>query len=157
MPMTEPWILGSTSSLIKQRKLLDCYFLRLNLIFRFYEVEPSACLYRIPFPIESGTAPYKYIHYIVKTLICQQQFDLQYLSEWSIFGLIIKAAMAITLEIGVGNLLAELFAHTFVFFNHLHSARTITAPLLQPLFDSGDDFFIFVQSYHTIPQIIQSL
>lgn len=43
---------------VRQRKPFVCYYLRLILIFRFYEDEPSACLYPAPFPIESGTAPY---------------------------------------------------------------------------------------------------
>ena len=43
---------------IRQRKPILCCYLRLNLIFRFYEDEPSACLSRTCFPIESGTAPY---------------------------------------------------------------------------------------------------
>ena len=53
----------------------------------------------------------------------------------SIFGLIVKTAMAIPLEIGICNLLSKLFAYAFILFNHLNSARTISAAGFETFFD----------------------
>ena len=53
--------------------------------------------------------------------------------------------MAIALEIGVGNLVAEFLAHTLILLRPLQPARTVSAGALQPLPDSGNNLFVFIQ------------
>ena len=53
--------------------------------------------------------------------------------------------MAIALEIGVGNLVAEFLAHTLILLRPLQSARTVSAGALQTLPDSGNNLFVFIQ------------
>ncbi len=58
--------------------------------------------------------------------------------------------MAVTFEIGIGDLRAELLAHTFVFRQFPNAARAIPAFGDQPGADLSHNFFIFVQSYFHI-------
>ena len=55
--------------------------------------------------------------------------------------------MAIALVILVGDLLAELAAHTLVLLGTLHTAGTVSARTLKSLLDCSDYFLILVLSY----------
>ena len=55
--------------------------------------------------------------------------------------------MAITLEIGVCDLLPEFLADALVFLATLQTAGAVTAGALQALFDHLNHFLIFVQPY----------
>lgn len=58
--------------------------------------------------------------------------------------------MAITFEIGVGYLLPELLAHTFIIFGTLAAAGAVSPRSFQPFADGFHDFFVFVKSDHNI-------
>ena len=51
------------------------------------------------------------------------------------FRFIVKQAMTVSLKIRIGDLIAELLAHTFVFLSLANSAGTITALGFKPLFN----------------------
>ena len=55
--------------------------------------------------------------------------------------------MAITGEIGVGDLLPKLLADALIFLRPLQTTGAITAGAGQAFFDSGNHFFIIVQAY----------
>ena len=55
--------------------------------------------------------------------------------------------MAITLEIGVGNLLPELLANALILLCALQAARAITAGALQAFFDPLDHFLVLIEPY----------
>ena len=54
--------------------------------------------------------------------------------------------MAVTLEIGVCDLLTEFFAHALVFLSALEPARAITTGSLQAFLYSLDYYCIFIES-----------
>ena len=54
--------------------------------------------------------------------------------------------MAVSLEIRVGNLIAELFAHANVFGYALNFARAIAVFCFEAFFDAADDFLVLVES-----------
>ena len=54
--------------------------------------------------------------------------------------------MAIALEIGISDLIAEFLTHTFIVFRLLQTARTIAVLHLQAFAHAGNDLFVFVQS-----------
>ena len=53
--------------------------------------------------------------------------------------------MAVALEIGVGNLVAEFLTHALVLLRPLQAAGAVSAGALQALPDSGNNLFIFIQ------------
>ena len=55
--------------------------------------------------------------------------------------------MAIALEVGVFDLLAELLAHTLGVGGALSAAGAVSARGLQPLLDGFDDLLVFVKCY----------
>ena len=55
--------------------------------------------------------------------------------------------MAITLIVGIGNLLPEFLADAFVFFRSLQTAGTVATGALQTFFDHLDHFFVIIQTY----------
>lgn len=66
--------------------------------------------------------------------------------------------MAVTLEIGVGNLIAELFAHANVFGYALNFARAIAVFSFQAFAYSRNDFFVFVKNnFHITPLIAAAI
>ena len=60
---------------------------------------------------------------------------------------IIQHAVAEALELGIGDLIAELLAHTFVFGCFFKSAGTVSILSLQPLAYCLNYFFVFIKSY----------
>ena len=54
--------------------------------------------------------------------------------------------MAVSLEIGVCDLLAELLANALVFFRPLESAGAVTAGTLQAVLYGLDYFLVFIES-----------
>ena len=60
--------------------------------------------------------------------------------------LVVEAAMAIAFKIGIGNLIAELLAHTVVFFGFQQTAGAIAFLFYKPHADFFDNVFIFVKS-----------
>lgn len=54
--------------------------------------------------------------------------------------------MAIALEVGVFDLGAKFRAHTLVFLGSRKAARTVSAGLLQALFDLCHDGSVFVET-----------
>ena len=70
---------------------------------------------------------------------------------FSILGFIIQHTMAVSLKLGVSNLIAEFLAHTFVFLGHLILARAVSALCLKSLFNACYDFLILVKPNHIIP------
>lgn len=65
----------------------------------------------------------------------------------SVFRFIIKHTVAESLKIRVCYLVAELFAHTAVFFGVLQSARAVAARSLQSLFYFCNYLCIIVEFY----------
>ena len=59
--------------------------------------------------------------------------------------------MAVSLKIGIGNLLAELLAHTLEVLGALKSAGTVSALLPEPLLYGCDYLLVFVQTdFHNL-------
>ena len=59
--------------------------------------------------------------------------------------------MAIALEIGVGNLVAEFLAHTLILLRSGQAAGAVAPCALQTLADGLDDLGILVETYlHTV-------
>ena len=54
--------------------------------------------------------------------------------------------MAVALEIGILDLLAEFLAHALIFLGLSYAAGTVAFLLFQPFLDGADDLFVFVQS-----------
>ena len=54
--------------------------------------------------------------------------------------------MAISLELGIGNLIAEFLADALVLLCTLQAAGAISAGTLQTVFDHLNHFLIFIQS-----------
>ena len=50
--------------------------------------------------------------------------------------------MAVPFEIGIGDLVAELLAHTLVFGRALQAARAVSSRHLQPLLDLRHDLLV---------------
>ena len=55
--------------------------------------------------------------------------------------------MAITLKIGVGHLLPEFLANTFVFLSPFQATGAVAAGALQTFLDHLDHFLVVVQTY----------
>lgn len=64
-----------------------------------------------------------------------------------IVGFVIKHTMAKAGEIWVLYLVAELSAHTFVFFCAFQTAWAVTAGAFQPFFDRVYDFLVWIEYY----------
>ncbi len=58
--------------------------------------------------------------------------------------LIIKHTMAVTLEIGVGYLLAEFFANAFVVFRFFAPTRAVSTALFQSVFYHFYNFNVII-------------
>jgi hypothetical protein len=54
--------------------------------------------------------------------------------------------VTIAFKVGVGDLIPEFLAHTFILGRPRQSARTEAARSLQALLDIPDDFLIFIES-----------
>ena len=54
--------------------------------------------------------------------------------------------MTVALEIGIGDLIAEFLAHTFVVLGLFEAAGTVAAARLQAFLDRLDDLGVLVQS-----------
>ena len=76
-------------------------------------------------------------------LICQHFFS--FFSK-KFLVLIIEQTVAITLEIGVCDLLPELFANALILLGTLQTAGAIATGTLQAFLDCFYDFRVFVQS-----------
>ena len=66
---------------------------------------------------------------------------------WRLFFLIVEHTMAVALEVGILDLIAELLTHTLVFLRAGEPARAVAAGALEPLLDAGDDLLVLVQPY----------
>ena len=64
-------------------------------------------------------------------------FDI---SELFVKTFIVEHTVAVALEFGIGDLLAEFLAHALVVLRFLQTARTVAARTLESLFDGPDDF-----------------
>lgn len=53
--------------------------------------------------------------------------------------------MAVALECGIGDLLAEFLAHAFVILRFLQTARTVASCAFETLFDGLDDFGVRIE------------
>jgi len=60
------------------------------------------------------------------------------------FFLIIQETMAIAFKIGIGDLIAELFAHAFDVFAFSYATGAVTALGFKAVLDGLDDLFVFV-------------
>ena len=65
----------------------------------------------------------------------------------NLFCLVVKHTVAISLEVGVGDLLAELAADALVILASLEAAGAVAALLLKPLLYHSDNLGIVVESY----------
>ena len=74
--------------------------------------------------------------------ICQLLFSI---FQKLIF--VIQHAVAIALEIGIGDLLPELLADTLILLRPLQTAGAVAAGALQTILDDLDHFLVFVQFY----------
>ena len=66
---------------------------------------------------------------------------------WRLFFLIVEHTMAVALEVGILDLIAELLAHTLVFLCAGKPARAVAAGALEALLDAGDYLLVLVQPY----------
>ena len=55
--------------------------------------------------------------------------------------------MAVSLEVGIGDLFSEFLADALVLFAALQAAGTVSAAALQTVFYHLDHFFVFIESY----------
>ena len=74
----------------------------------------------------------------------------------SAFFLIIEHTVAVTLKVGIGDLLAEFLADAFVLLCSRNTAGTVAVLELESLLDSCDDLGIVVKSYLRLAHIIKS-
>ena len=61
--------------------------------------------------------------------------------------LIIEHTVAVSLEVGVGDLRLELLAHALVFLFYLASAGAVASRALKSFFNDLDDLLVGVKSY----------
>ena len=71
------------------------------------------------------------------------------LNQRLIFRFIVEHTVAISLEVGVGYLLAKLFAHTLRIGVSLSTARAIPAVFFHRFLQTFNDFVVLVEFYHT--------
>lgn len=63
--------------------------------------------------------------------------------------------MAKPFEVGIGDLISEFFAHTFIIFGFKYSARAIPARAFKSFADICDHVLIGIQNnFHTITYIL---
>ena len=65
--------------------------------------------------------------------------------------------MAISLELGIGNLIPEFLADALVFLGPFQTAGAVAASALQTFFDHLDHFFVIVQTYSHGGHILSDL
>ena len=63
-----------------------------------------------------------------------------------LFFLVVKHAVAISLKIGIGDLVTKFLAHALVVLGFLEAAGTVSAARLQTFLDSLDELGVLIQS-----------